>query len=145
MYSAVDLPPSVGTYCDPKENKTRESEAAECDINRIVARFEKTGELPMVPPGFFADVSEMGDYRTALDRVRQAEALFLQLPVAFREEMQNDVGEFLDFAADPANADRLKEVGLITAEEVVEPLESPAAKPPVVEPPPAAPVAPKGA
>lgn len=116
VYTALDRPEKVKLVCKEK-TRTRQSEKKDCDINVIMARFEKTGVLPVDSrPMFFADVSEVGDYRTALDRVRQADEFFMSLPAAVRSRFANDAAEFLDFVSDPSNADELVKMGLIEAE-----------------------------
>ncbi len=117
----------------------------ECDVNSILARYAKTGLLtPVVSrPGIFVDVSEVGDYRTAIENVRSAEALFMEIPSGIRAEFDNDPAKFLDFCTDPASEDRMRELGLLppldeeVEEEVVPEVAAAvaAAEPPVVEPP----------
>lgn len=69
----------------------------ETDVNRIVARFEKTGLLPQVDViGDYLDVSEAGDYRSALDRIRDVDRVFQQLPAAARAKFDNDPALFID-------------------------------------------------
>lgn len=88
---------------------TRQSDASECDVNNIMKRYEKTGMLPpYANPGFFADVSAMGDFRQVVDTVAQTSAIFEQFPAAFRAEFDNDVATFVNWATDPANAGELK-------------------------------------
>lgn len=125
---------------------TRQSELKSADINLIMAKFEKTGVLPPATrEGFFADVSTVGDYRDALDRVKMADGYFLNLPPKIRAKFENDPAVFLDFVSDPANLPEIEELGLIVKEgEKVPPPEPSAAKPgspepdPVVEPSPGA-------
>ncbi|WNK14934.1 MAG: internal scaffolding protein [Microvirus sp.] len=109
-----------GTLC--LEPGARQSEAAECDINRIVSQFAKTGVLP---PGFaegvFADVSEIGDYRAALERVRLAEAEFMRLPPQVRARFENDPLQLVEFAVNPANRPEMEALGLLPAVEAVVP------------------------
>lgn len=113
----------TGTVCLEK-SLTRQSELAGCDVNVIMKRYEKTGELPMnARTAIYADVSEVGDYRTALQIVRDGEAAFMQLPAAVRAKFGNDVGAFLDFAADPANQEDLVQLGLVEAPKAPAPVE----------------------
>lgn len=104
-----------GIKFDPKENRTKSEFAKACDINKIVARFKKTGLAEHVnqhPPQFI-DVSNVPDYRTALQNVLDVHELFYHLPAATREEFKNDPAEFLDFAANPENDDALREMGVL--------------------------------
>lgn len=129
-YSRADRPPKVVKKNFGK-SLTRQSEADACDVNLIMARYEKTGVLPSVGrEAFFADVSEMGDYREALENVRRADEAFMSLPAKVRGRFGNDAAEFLDFCSDVENRAEMVEMGLIEDEsgvpEVVETPETPA-------------------
>lgn len=132
MLSIFDIPDPPVVDCSNDPIITRESEKDACDINKIVARFDVTGMLPQVPlEGLYLDVSDVGDYREAVERVRVAERFFAQLPAAVRTQFDNDPAGFLDFSSDPANRGQLEEWGLVEKAQV-----------PPVEPP--APPAPAG-
>lgn len=117
---------------------TRQSELKYADINSIMAKYEKTGVLPPATrTGFFADVSTVGDYRDALDRVERMDNYFLHLKPEIRKKFENDPAQFLDFVSDPANLKEIEEMGLIAkSDEDVphKPPEKPAEKPPVPDP-----------
>lgn len=70
----------------------------ECDINKIIARYVKTGLLSHMSKGVprFVDVSEVGDYRSAIEHLRSSEEWFGRLPAEVRREFENDVAVFLD-------------------------------------------------
>lgn len=122
IHTDYDPPPAVVLVCKDK-SLTRQSEAKDCDINVIVARFEKTGQLPLFEEGFYADVSEVGDYRSALEKVEMAERAFMALPAKIREEYGNDPAVFLDaLVTDPQLRERL-DVG-----ERPKPVETPSAE-----------------
>lgn len=101
----------------------KQSFRKECDINRIVANFAKTGLLTPVEtrPAMFIDVSNVTDYRTALDNVRMAEDLFMELPAITRAKFENDPATFLDFASDAENDDEMRKLGLLPPLEGEEP------------------------
>lgn len=104
------------------EPMARQSEAAECDINRIVAQFTKTGVLPQgFAEGVFSDVSEIGDYREAMERVRLADREFMKLPPQVRAEFGNDPLAFVEFAVQPENRDQMVAMGLLEPVTVKEP------------------------
>lgn len=101
-----------GTVCT--EPAARQSEAADTDINRIVAQFHKTGLLPAgYAEGVFSDVSEIGDFRAAKERVLLAESEFMKLPPQLRSRFDNDPLSFVEFAVDPANRQDLIDLGLL--------------------------------
>lgn len=130
IFTAYDPPPSVGTE-NKEESLTRQSEADQADINKILKRFETTGVLPIdqrTPQ--FIDVSTAPDYRTALDRINVINEAFMQMPADTRAKFDNDPAILLDALGDPARAAELQELGI---------LPKPAAKdaPPPAPPPPA--------
>lgn len=126
---------SAGMVFDPKDTPTKQSMKDECDVNVIVAKFEQTGVLPNVGPGVFTDVSNMGDYRDALEEVARAQDLFMKIPAVDRAKFDNDPAKFLDFVSDPSNIPAIQDMGftLVNADgEVMKPVE--AVTEPVVEP-----------
>lgn len=104
----------------------KQSMKDECDVNTILARYAKTGLLTPVTtmPQAFVDVSEIGDYRSALENVRQAGELFMQLPAHIRARFGNDAAMFLDFATDPANVGEMRKMGMLPKEQET-PVEAP--------------------
>lgn len=100
--------------CGPGMTKTSFKE--ECGIDWIMKQYRGTGVITHLNPkqAQFADVSEMGDYRTALHQVREAEDLFMQLPSKLRAKFENDAAAFLDWVTDPSTElEELKEYGLV--------------------------------
>lgn len=92
----------VSLEFDPKEGRTKSSFKDECDINNIVNRFKRTGQLP---PGRgepqFSDVSDVPSFMDALHRVAVAEEAFASLPATVRRECDNDPAVFLERLRDP--------------------------------------------
>lgn len=108
-----------------EKSLTHQSFKDECDINNIMSRYAKTGVVTHVNrfQGRYGDFSEIADYQTALGIVKNAEEMFLTLPAQIRAEFDNDPGTFIEFAENPANLDRMVQLGL--AEKVVVDLPSP--------------------
>lgn len=119
---------------------TRQEFAAECDINNLMAQYEKTGILP---PGMnsdvpqFLDVTDLPDFRETQDILIQATAAFMALPAVVRKEFDNDAVKFVEFARDPENLPQMRTWGLAPPEkpqeqpmrvEVVNPPEPPEPK-----------------
>lgn len=116
--SAGNLPPST-PYEEHSPGRTRQEDKAAADINHIMAKYERTGLLPVTNrEAFFADVSNAPDYRTAIERVHAVEDAFMQLPAKVRARFNNDPSSFLDFTADPANRDEMVKMGLIEGPDI---------------------------
>lgn len=93
---------------------TKQSFKDECDINRIMARYQVTGVLPEnLQPGApqYVDVTGI-EYQDSMLKIAAAQSLFNQLPAAVRFRFRNDPGEFLDFTQDPDNRDEMIKMGL---------------------------------
>lgn len=87
----------------------------ECDINKIVARFKKTGVFDHVTTKTptYGDFSNVQSYQDALGIVQRAEDSFDSLPSAVRKRFQNDPLELLAFMEDPGNYDEAVRLGLV--------------------------------
>lgn len=94
--------------------RTKQSMKDSCDIQAIVRRFEKTGLMDHVSRAMpqFLDVSEVSDYKSALDQVRTAEAYFMGLPAKVREVFDNDAVQFLAAYDGGLDEAQLKALGL---------------------------------
>lgn len=100
-------------YCEDP-SLAQQSAAEESDINFIVERFTRTGELPPLPsPDTYGDFTHVTDYHTALNSLIAADEAFMQLPAKLRAKFSNDVSGFLEFMADDKNRDEAIELGLI--------------------------------
>jgi len=86
----------------------------ECDINRIMARYQSTGLLPNVNelPAQYLDVTEM-DFQSHQNFIAGANSMFHELPSAIRARFSNNPGEFLDFCSHEKNRPELAEMGLL--------------------------------
>lgn len=90
---------------------TRQEFSQECDINVLMAQYEKTGVLNhynnRAPQ--YLDVSNVPDLASALQIVDEAKTAFMTLPATVRREFDNDPVKFINFAEDPQNIDKLRE------------------------------------
>ncbi len=86
----------------------------ECDIKEIIKRNDRTGIIEHVNRGVaqYVDVSEVGDYKGALEVITTSMESFMGLPSDIRKVFNNDPGEFFEFATNPGNADKMVEMGL---------------------------------
>ncbi|QCQ84831.1 DNA pilot protein [Blackfly microvirus SF02] len=104
------------------DGMTRQEFADECDINVLMAQYERTGVLShfnMATPQYL-DVSEVPDLRSALDAVSSAQTAFMTLPASVRREFDNDPVKFVEFAQNPDNVGRMREWGLAAPERVAD-------------------------
>ncbi len=92
---------------------TKQSFARECDINLIMAKYARTGVLSHVNEAMprYDDVSQVGDFREAQERVIRGKDLFALLSPEAREIFQNDPSRFFEFVADPANEREVVKLG----------------------------------
>ncbi|QCQ84615.1 internal scaffolding protein [Blackfly microvirus SF02] len=99
---------------------TRQEFADECDINVLMAQYERTGVLNhfnSVAPQYL-DVSDVPDLQRSIAIVEAAETAFMTLPAKVRREFDNDAVKFVAFAQDPANLESMREWGLAAPEAV---------------------------
>lgn len=107
-------PPQVPGISFADQGKTHSEFREACDINNIMAGYRRTGRFEHVSTAIsqFGDFSHVPDYQTALTAVQAAQNAFLQQPARIRAEFENDPARFVAFCTDPANTDRLVELGL---------------------------------
>lgn len=105
-----------------KPSRTHQSFKDECDINNILKRYERTGQLPELIKSNpqYGDFSEAVDYQEAINIVRHAETQFAALPAEVRDRFRNSPEKFLQFVEDPKNGPQLVEMGLATPRQIPE-------------------------
>lgn len=92
---------------------TEQAPANETDINVIMQKYAKTGQMPRIlQEPMYGDFSNPMSYGEAVLAVREAEEAFLQVPAKVRAQFGNDPGEFIKFATNPENAEELRKLGL---------------------------------
>jgi len=103
---------------DAKKDKslTNQADMDAADINKIMAKFEKTGVIidqsGIERKPMYGDFSEVPNYHEALSAVRRTETAFNQLPVSIRNRFNNDPQEILNFLEDPKNDEEAVKWGL---------------------------------
>lgn len=100
------------------ESKTIQSDAAACDINRMMRKYQQTGQLEGVPDGklFYGDFSDVDDFMMAQESIRNAGLAFAALPAEIRARFQNSPAQllaFFDQIDQPGNALEAHDLGLI--------------------------------
>ena len=88
----------------------------ECDINTIMERFGRTGELiaPVRMPQY-GDFDGVNDYHSAMNAIVEAQSAFDQLPAKLRARFSNDPAEFVEFCTNEENRDEAIRLGLVQA------------------------------
>lgn len=107
--------PRFNLDCSDYPSLTRQEFADDCDINKLMERYEKTGVINHFNRGEpqYVDLTELPpDFQTALAILSDATAAFMQLPAHVRKEFDNDPNLFVEFASDPKNIDKMREYGL---------------------------------
>lgn len=108
---------SVASGIENREpSLTMQSFKEESDINVMVKRFGLVGGMP---PDFnaavFQDVSDVPDFQTALNLVRESAQEFLRLPPAVRARFDNDPLNLVAFLDNEANREEAVSLGLLQA------------------------------
>ena len=120
---AYDFKKFTGLECGP--GKTQSHHAEEVDINNIVARFNRTGELPnrADAPQYVDLLRAPKSLQEAQERLIQARQGFSNLPSKLREQFRNSPIEFYDRVSrrDPDALQSLEQFGLLVPKEEKKP------------------------
>lgn len=125
FYNACQYPRSEPFVFDHEDDPTQQHQKDDCDLNKIVARIERTG---VVPPelmltaqnrGVFGDFSDIPDFQTAQQQMIKAEENFGKLPAQLRDRFNHDPGELLKFIENPLNKDEGIRIGLFSPDEPI--------------------------
>lgn len=94
---------------------TKQSYKEECDINTIMGRYMRTGELPMMNVQYPQYLDCTGqDFQAHMQFIAGAQSMFNDLPSDIRNRFKNDPGAFLDFCSDSNNRVELAQMGLLS-------------------------------
>lgn len=86
---------------DPAEARTKQEFKDDCDINKTIQRFLKTGRLDEIQKakGMYADITDgPQSYHEALNLVVKVNETFSTLPANIRAEFGNDPQKFMESA-----------------------------------------------
>lgn len=102
-------------FTSTDKSLTQQHLAAECDINNIIRKFEKTGLVTHVTDKVarFGDFTNLPDYQAMLNTVRSAESQFMLLPAEMRERFDNDPARLVEFLSDSRNRDEAIKLGIL--------------------------------
>lgn len=87
----------------------------ECDLNKIFKRFRNINEVINAydsSGAMYGDFSVVTDFRSAIERVRDAEDVFARFPAQVREQFGSVAG-FLDAFGDVNKHEILRELGFL--------------------------------
>lgn len=100
---------------DGEVSRTEQHHKTECDINVLLGRYKRTGQLPAnTRIGEFMNVQSM-EFQEAMQIAATGRQAFESLPSAIRNRFSNDPVQFLAFVHDPASTDELVKMGLAEA------------------------------
>jgi len=87
----------------------------ECDINHLLARYNKTGQLPglIKENPMYGDFSNPLDFQEAQNLIIHANSQFNALSARTRDRFANDPQKFLEFATNPSNREEMAKLGLL--------------------------------
>lgn len=101
--------------CRPAEPglEVKQGMRDECDINKIVARFATTKELPLSSrPIQFGDATALPVLQDALQGLANARSAFSLLPDQVKAEINNDPSRLEAWVSDPRNEVLAESLGL---------------------------------
>lgn len=102
--------------CEEGSSMTKQSFKDECNINKIIAKYRKTGAIDHVnknQPQYGYATSN--DFREAMEIVQKGQRIFDELPANVRAICEHDPAKFLEFVQDQNNSEELVKLGLATA------------------------------
>lgn len=101
---------------DPQgKSLTEQSHKVSCDVNNIMAKYHRTGVLPvrgaLMP--LFGDFSHVVDYQTCCQAMIDIQTSFDRLPAEARKKFRNNPLELVEFLKDESNHEEAIKLGLI--------------------------------
>jgi len=103
----------VKTTIQCKGGLTEQAQKQSTDINYILRDYQRTGTLQHAKEniGKYDDVT-IQDFQEATNLVTETNEMFEGLPSNIRNMCNNDPGQFVEFVMNPANKDKIIELGL---------------------------------
>lgn len=96
------------------ESLTQQQFKDDCDVNLIMAKFMKTGQVTHwnSKSGVYGDFTEIPSYHEAMQTITQAQDAFMQLPAEVRLKFNNDPQQLMDYLNDPQKVEESVKLGL---------------------------------
>lgn len=120
-----------------EKSRTKQSQSDECDINKLMAKYQHTGQLTHINRSIasYGDFSTTDDYLSASLKLMAADRAFAELPAPIRAKFANNPKNFVAFVEDGDNYEEAFKMGLIDPEAIPVPRTQPPEEIPP-EPPP---------
>jgi len=114
MFKSAYSPKDRVRLKTPEASRTKQAFKAECDINTVIARFLRTGQVDLAQrlEPRYGDCTGL-EFQSAMLKVKEAQTLFSELPSAIRGRFRNEPAEFLTFIQDPNNRAEATKLGLL--------------------------------
>lgn len=114
-YDRDQVSNDTGLDC-PEPTMAQQQFREECDINTIMERFGRTGEViaPARLPQY-GDFDGISDYHSAVNAIVAAQQSFMDLPAKLRARFGNDPAEFVEFCMNDKNREEAIRLGLVEA------------------------------
>ncbi len=90
------------------DGRTKQCHKDTCDINKIMARFDRTQTISHVAKyeGVYADFSDF-DFHEQTNKLTRGREIFDDLPAELRQEFGQSPAKFFKYVNDPANVDEI--------------------------------------
>lgn len=102
---------------------TDKASLKDCDINTIIKRYNAGDTSVARGSAYFGDVSNVGDFQSALEKVNTAKAEFEKIPAEVRAKFGNDPLALVQWLADSSHDDEAVSLGLKVKKVEEKPLE----------------------
>lgn len=97
-----------------QNSRTKQSFQDECDINQIMAKYQKTGAITHFNKHQQNyGIADGATFQEAMNLVCDAQEMFNDLPSSIRSRFGNDPAAFLDFVQNEENSDEMARLGLL--------------------------------
>lgn len=105
---------------DEEGNKiymTEQHHKDQCDVNKIIKKYDKTGLIDHVSKleARYGDMTG-ADFKSAMDLVTNVQSEFDQFPAEIRKRFDNSPEKYLAFMENPENRKQAIDLGLIRAD-----------------------------
>jgi phage internal scaffolding protein len=85
----------------------------ECDLEKMVERYKRTGQIRVMGDPKFGEWSQIASYHDAQNAIIATQEAFAKVPSKIRQKFDNDPQKLIDFIEDPKNLKECVELGLV--------------------------------